>query len=143
LIRKMATSVDNVSQVGTSVFEDDGEPAGDTASSQGRPAKHPCIRCKKNVGRNSVRCRTCLLWIHVECGGISKELFSILANPGKFGGNVSWCCDSCQASAARLENRMNALEGRVQEVENRVIRSEGVVQEATRRVDNVEKGNQS
>jgi hypothetical protein len=75
----------------------------------------------------------------VECGNISKELFSILANPGKFGGNVSWCCDSCQASAARLENRMNALEGRVQEVENRVIRSEGVVQEATRRVDNVEK----
>jgi hypothetical protein len=130
----MATPTDNISQVGTSVFEDEGEPAGDPASSQAKPAKHPCIRCKKSVGRSIVRCRTCQLWIHVECAGISKDLFSILANPGKYGGCVSWCCDSCQASAARLESRMNALEGRVQEAENRIIRSEGIVQEATRRV---------
>jgi hypothetical protein len=119
----MATPTDNISQVGTSVFEDEGEPAGDPACSQAKPAKHPCIRCKKNVGRNSVRCRTCQLWIHVECAGISKDLFNFLANPGKYGGCVSWCCDSCQASAARLESRMNALEGRVQEAENRIIRT--------------------
>jgi hypothetical protein len=74
----------------------------------------------------------------VECGGISKEVFNILANPGKFGMNVSWNCDSCQASAARLEERMNALEGRFKEVENRVVRSEAVVQENTRKVENVE-----
>jgi hypothetical protein len=73
----------------------------------------------------------------VECGGISKDVFNILANPAKYGMNVSWNCDSCQASAARLEERMNALEGRFQKVENRVVRSEGV-QEATKRVDNVE-----
>jgi hypothetical protein len=125
------------SQVGVGVFDDDGETPGEAASSQSKTARHPCIRCKKNVGRNSVRCRTCQLWIHVECGNISKELFSILANPTKYGG-VSWSCDSCQASAARLDERMNALEGRFLEVENRVIRSEGVVQEATRKVDNVE-----
>jgi hypothetical protein len=52
--------------------------------------------------------------------------------------NVSWNCDSCQASAARLEERMNALEGRFLEVENRVTRSEGIVQDNTKRVDNVE-----
>jgi hypothetical protein len=74
----------------------------------------------------------------MECGGISRELFSILANPAKYGAGVSWNCDSCQASAARLEERMNALEGRFQEVENRVVRSEGIVQDATRRVDSVE-----
>jgi hypothetical protein len=74
----------------------------------------------------------------VECGGISKDVFNILANPAKYGMNVSWNCDSCQASAARLEERMNALEGRFQEVESRVVRSEAVVQEATKRVDNVE-----
>jgi hypothetical protein len=56
--------------------------------------------------------------VHVECGGISKEVFNILTNPGKFGMNVSWNCDSCQASAVRLEGRMNALEGRFKEVEN-------------------------
>jgi hypothetical protein len=74
----------------------------------------------------------------VDCGAISKEVFNILANPAKFGMNVSWNCDSCQASAARLEERMNALEGRFMEVENRVVRSEAVVQEATKRVENVE-----
>jgi hypothetical protein len=74
----------------------------------------------------------------VECGAISKEVFNILANPTKYGMNVSWNCDSCQASAARLEERMNALEGRFLEVENRVVRSEAVVQEATKRVENVE-----
>jgi hypothetical protein len=74
----------------------------------------------------------------VECGAISKEVFSILANPSKYGMNISWNCDSCQASAARLEERMNALEGRFMEVENRVVRSEAVVQENTRRVETVE-----
>jgi hypothetical protein len=101
-------------------------------------ARFPCIVCKKNVGRNSVQCKTCQLWVHVECGAISKEVFNILANPTKYGMNVSWNCDSCQASAARLEERMNALEGRFLEVENRVVRSEAVVQENTRRVDTVE-----
>jgi hypothetical protein len=101
-------------------------------------ARYPCIWCKKNVGRNGVQCKTCQLWIHVECGGISKEVFNILANPSKYGMGVSWNCDSCQASAKRLEERMNALEGRFVEVENRVIRNEGIVQEATKRVESVE-----
>jgi hypothetical protein len=80
-----------------------------------------------------------MLWIHSECGNISKELLNILANPSKYGaGCVTWNCDSCQASALRLDQRINALEGRVQEVENRVVRSEEIVQDATRRVDNVE-----
>jgi hypothetical protein len=56
----------------------------------------------------------------------------------KYGAGVSWSCDSCQASAARLDKSMTALENRFQDVENRVIRSEGVVQEATKRVDKVE-----
>jgi hypothetical protein len=64
------------------------------ADNGGRAAKYPCLRCKKNVGRNSVRCKTCQLWVHVECGGISKEVFNILANPNKYGMGVSWNCDS-------------------------------------------------
>jgi hypothetical protein len=55
----------------------------------GRAAKYPCLRCKKKVGRNSVRCKMCQLWVHVQCGGISKEVFNILANPTKYGLGVS------------------------------------------------------
>jgi hypothetical protein len=44
------------------------------------------------------------VWIQIECGAISKDVFNILA---KYGMNVSWNCDSCQVSMARLEERMN------------------------------------
>jgi hypothetical protein len=114
-------------------------PPGDPASSQGRAAKYPCIKCKRNVGRNSVRCKTCQLWIHSECGGISKEIFNILANPAKYGtAGITWNCDSCMASAARLEARMNALEGRFQQVEHKVVMQEGAIQETAKRMDSVE-----
>jgi hypothetical protein len=126
------------SQVGIAVFEDKGEPPGDPASSQARAAKYPCIKCKKNVGRNSVQCKTCQLWIHTECGAISKELFSVLANPAKYSAGATWNCDCCMASAARLEARMNALEGRFQQVEHKVVMQEGVIQETTKRMDSIE-----
>jgi hypothetical protein len=126
------------SQVGAAVFEDEGEPPGDPASSQGRAPKYPCIKCKKNVGRNSVKCKTCQLWIHTECGGISKELFGILANPAKYGAGMTWNCDCCMASAARLEARMNALEGRFQQVEHKVVMQEGTIQETVKRMDSIE-----
>jgi hypothetical protein len=74
----------------------------------------------------------------VDCGAISKEVFNTLANPAKYGMNMSWNCDSCQASALRLEERMNALEGRFQDVEARVVRSEGTMQETVKRMDSVE-----
>jgi hypothetical protein len=116
------------------------EVAAEQASSgpPSRAARYPCIRCKKNVASSGVRCKTCQLWVHVACANISKELFSILANPGKYGANVSWNCDSCVASAARLDERMNLLEGRFQEVESRVVRAESTCQETIKRVDNVE-----
>ena len=50
-------------------------------------AKFPCLRCKKNVAKNSksVRCASCQLWVHIECEGISNELYNFLAHPEKFG----------------------------------------------------------
>ena len=104
----------------------------------GKGVKHPCIRCKKKVGRNSVQCRSCKLWTHVACQNISKELMTILSNPGRFGGSITWSCDSCTASAARLELKMTALENRFQEVENRMTRTEGTVQGNSKRMEEME-----
>lgn len=107
---------------------------------QGKAAKYPCIRCKKNVGKKGVRCNTCYLWVHVECGNISNELFAILAAPAKYGATgVTWNCDSCVASSARLEARMNALEGRFQEVENRMVRNEATMADVSKRMEDVER----
>lgn len=117
------------------VTTDTGQP--NTKKKQAK-AKNPCLKCGKQVTRNSVRCRTCQLWVHVPCGNISKELFSILANPTKYGG-VSWCCDCCQASAAVLESKMIALQNRFQEVEETVNKNSEVTHATARRVDNVER----
>ena len=106
----------------------------------GKQVKYPCLRCKKNVtGKKAVRCNICFLWVHVDCQSISKELFTILKNPGKFGGKVSWHCDSCSAAHERLEAKMDKLEKRFTEVEERVVRNEGSVQDVTKKVDNIEK----
>lgn len=101
--------------------------------------KYPCIKCQKSVVKAGVRCNTCQLWVHNKCQKISKELYTILANPGRFGGAVTWNCDSCAASALRLDKRMTALESRFQEVEDRVVRNEVAVMEVDKRMDKVEK----
>ena len=75
----------------------------------------------------------------MKCQNISKEFYNILKNPTRFGGQVCWNCDSCLASATRLEAKMNLLETRFSEVEERMVRSEGIVQGVERRMDQVEK----
>ena len=100
--------------------------------------KYPCIKCQKSVVKAGVRCNTCHLWVHNKCQKISKELYAILGNPGRFGGAVTWNCDSCVASALRLDKRMTALESRFQEVEDWVVRNEVAVLEVDKRMDKVE-----
>jgi hypothetical protein len=86
-------------------------------------AKYPCLRCRKNVTKNSksVKCSTCDQWVHSDCEQMSAELFNILANPERYGGSgILWNCQSCMASAARLEKLVRNLEGSVKMVEERV-----------------------
>ena len=83
--------------------------------------------------------------IPVTCGStttvksISKELYAILRNPGRFGGMVTWNCDSCAASALRLEKRMVTIESKFSEVEGRMEKNEMSVMAVEKRVDTVEK----
>ena len=102
-------------------MEDDGEEEATTATqtqeeeetegaegggNKGKTAKHPCIVCKKNVGRTkgikAVQCKTCKLWVHADCEKMSKEVYNLLRQHEKTGG-ISWSCRSCLASAARLD----------------------------------------
>jgi len=102
--------------------------------------KFPCLRCKKNVTKNSksVKCNTCQFWVHVECEGISVELFNILAHPEKYGGTgFSWNCGSCLASAARLEVVVKAFEGRIQQVETRMEKTDGAVKDLDKKVESL------
>ena len=60
------------------------------ATAQAKSGKYPCLKCQTNVAKGGVRCNTCYLRVHIKCQKISKELYSILKNPGRFGGSVTW-----------------------------------------------------
>ena len=135
-----ATPTDEDRRMEEDEEEESGEEQVQMTQTKTKTGKYPCIKCGKPATKKSVQCTTCRLWVHADCQKISKELFSILANPAKHGGgNVCWNCDSCKAGSARLEARMVAMEVNFKEVENRVIRNEGLVQENNKRVDTVEK----
>jgi len=110
---------------------------------QTKQAKFPCIRCKKNVAKNSksVKCHICQQWVHVECEGMPPELYNILANPEKYGTcGMSWSCSSCQASAAKVLEVVNAYEKRITDVETRVTTGEGKMKELGKEMEKMKDG---
>ena len=36
--------------------------------------KFPCLKCKKNGAKGSVRCNTCYMLVHIKCQKITKEV---------------------------------------------------------------------
>ena len=36
--------------------------------------KYPCSVCRKGVGRNSILCSRCKLWVHKRCSGMKGQL---------------------------------------------------------------------
>ena len=100
--------------------------------------KYPCMRCQKNVSKNGVQCTSCRLWVHMPCQKISKDLYKILTNPKKFPG-LAWYCDSCQASSARLDARVRAMETDLAGVEAKVVRVESAVLDNTKRIMELER----
>ena len=118
---------------------DEEQPSG-SGSQKSVKAKFPCLRCKKNVAKNSrsIKCSICNFWVHVECEGVSNELYNILANPEKYGtSGISWKCDSCQASAAKLHELVEKYENRIKGVEVRLADTEGAVKDMDREVKKI------
>ena len=84
-----------------------------------KTVKFPCLRCKKNVAKNSrsVRCHICQHWVHVECEGMPIEMYNLMANPEKYGAvGLSWTCMSCQSSMAKIQEVVGRYENRIKEV---------------------------
>ena len=121
------------------------EPA--AAPVNAKKIKFPCLRCRKEVKKNtrSVRCSTCEYWVHADCEGMANELFNLLANPEKYGaaGGVRWNCVSCQLSADKIEKIVKNMEGKIQAVADRVSGTEAAVSGLGGRVDKLEKAKQN
>jgi len=122
---------------------DTGQDAAASASAPApaKKAKFPCIRCKKNVTKNSksVKCATCELWVHVDCEQISPELFNILSNPEKYGGTgIMWNCECCMASVARLQLIVAEVQKNMRDVVERVKGTEGAIADHDRRIGTLE-----
>jgi len=128
----MATKGDEVGAAAADTRQDN--------APQQKKGKYPCIRCKKNVTKTSksVRCACCELWVHVECEQISPELFSILSNPERFGGNVMWNCDSCTSSVSRLHLIVAAVQNEIRDVKETVKENTGAIGGLDKRVGSLE-----
>lgn len=51
-----------------------------------------CGVCKLEIGRKRcLQCACCRNWLHIECDGVSKELFSVLDKNR----NLSYTCKNC------------------------------------------------
>jgi len=105
------------------------------------PAKHPCLRCKLNVAKNSksVKCSVCDQWVHKDCEHMSTEFFNILANPDKYGAvGVLWQCQACQAGTARIERALKNNEEKITKVEETVRGHEKNISDMDKRISKVE-----
>ena len=122
--------------------EDEMQPPTSQAQPQakkGPKAKFPCIRCKNNVAKNSksVRCGTCLLWVHTECEKMEPELYNILAHPERFGA-ITWTCDSCVANNARIEQVVKAYTEKMKNLEERLVSNEQTVKDLDKKVSRID-----
>ena len=48
--------------------------SGDDQDVLQKSGKYPCTVCCSGVGRNSILCSQCMLWVHKTCSGITKRL---------------------------------------------------------------------
>jgi len=55
----------------------------------------PCAVCRKGVGRNSILCRGCNLWVHKRCSKIK----------GKLTEDPNFKCQRCQGEARPIDGR--------------------------------------
>ena len=122
----------------------DAPAAGAAAPPNGKklpPAKHPCLRCKLNVAKNSksVRCSICDQWVHKDCEHMATEFFNILANPEKYGAvGVRWECQACQAGSARIAKALKNNEEKINGVEDRVRGHDKEISDMGKRLSKVE-----
>ena len=60
-----------------------------------KEGRFPCAVCCKGVGRNSICCSKCLLWVHKKCSGIKGRLSS----------DPDFVCSRCQGLARPIDGR--------------------------------------
>ena len=53
----------------------------------------PCTTCKMEIGDEdkALTCDTCQQWCHINCGGVSQEVYQMLLEDEE----VRWMCPSC------------------------------------------------
>ena len=58
-----------------------------------KSGKYPCDVCCSGVGRNSILCSHCLLWVHKTCSGITKRF---VADP-------NYICPRCKGESRPID----------------------------------------
>ena len=59
-----------------------------------KSGKHPCAVCCSGVGKNSIQCSQCMLWVHQKCSGLKR----VVADP-------NYVCRRCKGEARPIDGR--------------------------------------
>jgi len=97
------------------------------------PQQFPCLICKKNVGNSkSVECQVCEQWVHTTCENLNEEIYKLLLAQRKSkGGGIRWMCTSCSCANERLNNKILALEDKMNEMSNQMNENTAKVSKAS------------
>ena len=92
--------------------------SGDIALNPG-PVLHPFPKCKDNVGRNTILCTQCNLWIHGYCEGLSNaELISLSKSADQMSKFVCTVCRDLDTSDNDLVDTETSFQFQEEHVQN-------------------------
>ncbi len=67
-----------------------------------------CGECQKKVKDKGIQCETCNKWFHVECAGLTEQLYKAVT---KYKGGHKWLCEVCdKALGGVLKNITGIME---------------------------------
>ena len=61
--------------------------------------EHPCTVCRTGVGKNSISCNGCKLWVHKKCSGLRR----LTPNPDY---RCAWCMENARSIDGRPQNEV-------------------------------------
>lgn len=91
-----------------------------------------CFVCNKTVHNQdqALSCDCCEFWHHIECVGVSQEVY-IFLNKSQQEGGIQWFCKKCDfgvksilKTVVSMQQSQRAIEKRLDKVEEKVIKTE-------------------
>jgi len=84
-------------------------------------AQNPCLKCDLNVAKNAkaVRCMFCKLFIHIDCAGITEDMYKFMSDQSAVIGVMHYTCKACVSGTSVLFQEVNQIKQDLKRVEEK------------------------